>query len=73
MSALSIMLNIGPDRRDTVLSLVEYYHDGAKIYAMTTHLKTRKMDSDFSLCLDGMKSCPGMERIYYSLGQFVSL
>ena len=30
---------IGPDYRDTVLSLVEPYHAGAKVYAITTHLK----------------------------------
>ena len=30
---------IGPDCRDTVLSLVEPYYAGAKVYAITTHLK----------------------------------
>ena len=29
---------IGPDSRDTVLSLVENYYTGAKVYAITTHL-----------------------------------
>ena len=28
---------------DTVLSLVELYYAGAKVYAITTHLKTCKM------------------------------
>ena len=34
---------IGPDCRDTVLSLVEPYSAGAKVYAITTHLKASKM------------------------------
>ena len=34
---------IGPDCRDPVLSLVEPYYPGSKVYAITTHLKALKM------------------------------
>ena len=34
---------IGRDPRDTVLSLVEPYYDGAKVHAITTHIKASKM------------------------------
>ena len=30
---------IGPGPPDTLLSLVEPYYDGAKVYVITTHLK----------------------------------
>ena len=34
---------IGPEPPDTVLSLVELYYAGARVYAITTHLKASKM------------------------------
>ena len=34
---------IGPDPRDSVLSLVDHYYTGAKVYAIKTHLTAYKM------------------------------
>ena len=45
---------IGPDYRDTVLSLVEPYYAGAKVYATTTHLKASKIPFGVLLLQYGM-------------------